>query len=322
MLSRRMVVRVAAIGSTLGRPDRVSLGSGRGPIPLVVAWIRLLVCIIAWKPRIIEFHNIPVGLPTILLFGGRYVFHGPAGLEARAQNRLQAWVVLAELAEAVCIRRASSLHCVSPQFRNLLRTRVIGGQSGIQVRRVIPPKLLYRTPLRKTSGQELEFVVCRRLVYRTGVDLAIRAFAHAALATTERLRMTIIGEGPQAEELRSLATSLDFGNSIVQFLGRTNDAERDAAYERALANVVPTRSFEGFGLVVVEAAFCGCPSIVTRVDALPWVVNRLGGIGIVVDPTVESLANGLMNCVVVRWSPHDRASLQALAARRFGTPAP
>jgi glycosyltransferase involved in cell wall biosynthesis len=59
-------------------------------------------------------------------------------------------------------------------------------------------------------------------------------------------------------------------------------------------NVVPSISFEGFGLVVLEAAACGTPSIVTRAGGLPEAVAGLGQDLVVPTANAEALAERLV----------------------------
>lgn len=318
-LSRRLDVRIAARGPSRGHVERKSLASLPGLLGMVVAWFKLVWFTILWRPHFIEVHNIPVGLPLLLLGKVRYVFHGPAGLEARAQGRHPWRVAFASLIEAICLRRADSLHCVSPYFMALLREKVLNGYKCSHARRVIQPRLEFDLPLPTVKAPDKTLLVCRRLVPRTGVDLAIRAFSIVANdSSLPPSRLLVIGEGPQRAELQELASSLPMGSCSVHFAGSVSNEIRDSAYAAAIAQVVPTKSFEGFGLVVVEAALFGCPSIVTRVDALPWVIGELDGIGTVVEPTVASLADAIRENLL-RPTPLDRRKqLQQRAARRFG----
>src|SRR3954471_20138116 len=76
------------------------------------------------------------------------------------------------------------------------------------------------------------------------------------------LRATIFGNGP--DRPRVLAAIAELGlEDVVDAPGFVDHQQVDAAIRRALALVFPSRR-EGFGLVVVEAAHRGTPSIVVR----------------------------------------------------------
>jgi glycosyltransferase involved in cell wall biosynthesis len=53
----------------------------------------------------------------------------------------------------------------------------------------------------------------------------------------------------------------------IRPLGRVADAELRALYESALCLVFPSR-YEGFGLPPVEAMWCGCPVVASRIGAV------------------------------------------------------
>ncbi|MBV9605253.1 MAG: glycosyltransferase, partial [Solirubrobacterales bacterium] len=61
----------------------------------------------------------------------------------------------------------------------------------------------------------------------------------------------------------------------VRLLGRVSDERLVDCYRAADVAVVPSLEHEGFGLVVIEAAACGTPSIVTDVGGLPETVAGL-----------------------------------------------
>jgi glycosyltransferase involved in cell wall biosynthesis len=79
----------------------------------------------------------------------------------------------------------------------------------------------------------------------------------------------------------------------VTLLGRVSDEDLLALYRAADVNVVPSISFEGFGLVVLEAAACGTPSIVTRAGGLPEAIAGLGRDLSVPTEDVQALADRL-----------------------------
>jgi glycosyltransferase involved in cell wall biosynthesis len=86
--------------------------------------------------------------------------------------------------------------------------------------------------------------------------------------------LLVAGEGPQRGELQQRIVRAGLQYS-VRLLGRVDDDALVNLYRAADVSIVPTRSIEGFGLVVIEAAACGTPTIVTRVGGLPEAVAGL-----------------------------------------------
>lgn len=77
--------------------------------------------------------------------------------------------------------------------------------------------------------------------------------------------------------------------AAARWLGPVDDEVLADLYSAAAAVAVPSL-YEGFGITALEAMACGTPVVVSNAGALPEVV---GEAGVVVDPTVEGLAEGL-----------------------------
>jgi glycosyltransferase involved in cell wall biosynthesis len=134
-----------------------------------------------------------------------------------------------------------------------------------------------RSSARNALGLEgCPFVaVCvRRLVPRMGLDVLVDAWAHVLAELPSGARLMVAGEGPLHKELDEQVTRLGLEGSVC-LLGRVDDDALVALYQAADVGIVPTRAFEGFGLVITEAAACGTPTIVTRVGGLPETVAHL-----------------------------------------------
>jgi glycosyltransferase involved in cell wall biosynthesis len=91
----------------------------------------------------------------------------------------------------------------------------------------------------------------------------VPALVHAFAALRERapeLRLEIYGDGPERREVLRLIEEQGLG-SIASAPGFVDAAELAEALAEALCMVLPSRR-EGYGLVVVEAAARGVPSVV------------------------------------------------------------
>jgi len=106
-----------------------------------------------------------------------------------------------------------------------------------------------------------------RLVPRKGFDLVLQSVAHLRDAFPD-LQYVIVGEGPERANLEARAQALGISHR-VHVLGHVDDLTKWAAYDLCDVFVMPNRSLdgtdvEGFGIVFVEAALAGRPSIAGR----------------------------------------------------------
>lgn len=135
-----------------------------------------------------------------------------------------------------------------------------------------------------------------RLEARKGLDMVIRA-----LPALPGARHLIIGQGPDEGRLRALAAECGVA-ARVEFAGRVDDAEKFRLLAQAEVMAMPVRregnSVEGFGMVYLEAAWCGVPALAGLEG---------GAADAVVDGQTGLLVDG-----------SDAASVQAALARLLG----
>jgi glycosyltransferase involved in cell wall biosynthesis len=129
--------------------------------------------------------------------------------------------------------------------------------------------------------------VCR-FYPRKRLDVLLRAVALLRDRILQ-LEVRIVGNGPERDRLRHLATEL----SIERFITWVGDVSIDdlaAEYNRADVFCLPSVQ-EGFGIVFLEAMAAGKPIVATHAAAVPEVVRN----GVLVEPdNTESLANALI----------------------------
>lgn len=85
--------------------------------------------------------------------------------------------------------------------------------------------------------------------------------------------LLIAGDGTLGDELRAGAGA----SPRIRFLGRVTPEALAPLYGHARALVVPTRGFETFGLVVIEAFRHGVPVIARRIGPYPELIEGSGG---------------------------------------------
>lgn len=125
------------------------------------------------------------------------------------------------------------------------------------------------------------------LVERKGHDTVIRALPSLRDAG-EDIVYLIVGTGPNRTALEQLAAALGVADRVV-FLGRVPTSDLPLLYAAADAFIMVSRErlehcdVEGFGIVFIEAAACGTPSIGGRSGGISDAIVD-GVTGFLVDP--------------------------------------
>ena len=136
--------------------------------------------------------------------------------------------------------------------------------------------------------------VCRLSEPRKNVDLVLRALA--GLKSEFVFRYTIVGEGHLRCDLTRMAVELGLADRVT-FAGRVGDANLRSYYEDADLLVLPSgaseTSFEGFGIVYLEANSVGVPTMAVRAGGAQEAVEEGRSGFFVEEPTVAAIQNGL-----------------------------
>ena len=261
---------------------------------------------IAPEADVVDVHFALYGLWPLIAGGLRGMpmtvhFQGPWADENRAAGDASRWRYGVRLAiERGVYRRADMLITLSSAFRQLAVERY--GVSPWQVRVERPGVDLERFELgdrglaRMDLGldEDVFVVVCvRRLVERMGIDVLLDAWDAMPAEPDRARRLLIAGDGPLSE---AFGARIDASPSLagsVELLGRVSEERLGELYRAADLNVVPTVAFEGFGLVVLEAAACGTASVVTDVGGLPEAVAGAPGSRVVREGSAAALAAAL-----------------------------
>ncbi|OGQ12353.1 MAG: hypothetical protein A2026_08235 [Deltaproteobacteria bacterium RBG_19FT_COMBO_46_12] len=85
--------------------------------------------------------------------------------------------------------------------------------------------------------------------------------------------LLVVGTGKQENALRAQAGS----NPSIKFLGALPQRDLGALYYHALACIVPSITYETFGMIIVESFARKTPAIVRDLGALPEIIHDSGG---------------------------------------------
>lgn len=191
--------------------------------------------------------------------------------------------VVSGMLERRIYSRSDLVHCFSQYMLGQLREKYERSLAGkytvlpawVDTKRFTPSRET-RRQVRKRLGspwdpQVTTFLTVRRLVPRMGLDTLLEAAA--ILAKEERaFKLVIAGEGPQLQPLKNHALALSLQDRVA-FLGRVPEERLVDVYRAGDCFVLPTRSLEGFGLIILEAYGCGTPVIAVPVAAIPEVLG-------------------------------------------------
>ncbi|MCX6797642.1 MAG: glycosyltransferase family 4 protein [Candidatus Falkowbacteria bacterium] len=194
------------------------------------------------------------------------------------------------------LRDASQIICANSYTANLLKknwptlaAKTIIVNPGVseykEAEQAVPEQ---RERLRRQYFEQLEnktiLLSLGRLVKRKGFDSVLAVLKDLPADLAAKIVYVIIGQGPEEERLRALAT-----NQVI-FVGAATEAEKWAWLELADIFIMPARDlrdldgdFEGFGIVYLEANLCGRPVIAGASGGVSdAVVDGLNGL--LVDP--------------------------------------
>lgn len=229
---------------------------------------------------ILVSHVLPVGTAAMIskwLGGPPYVllFHG---LDARLIKKSSWKTFLTKM----IVKRSSAVFVNSVATEREVRP-LVGSNKEIHV--VTPGANPFQTLTRSDARMRLgihedESVILAvgRLVNRKGFDALIRSASH--LPTADKIRIVIVGDGPEEDDLRKLASG---SPHPVYFISRASDAHLIEWYSAADVFCLPVKDdpkdWEGFGIVFLEAAIAGLPVIAGKAGGVEEaVVDRETGI--------------------------------------------
>jgi glycosyltransferase involved in cell wall biosynthesis len=159
---------------------------------------------------------------------------------------------------------------------------------------VIIPNIVDLTEFKYTPKQKTDtfrFLSAASVNYGKGFDVLVKAYAkflrdakNLSDSGYEDTHLTIMGDGPELNNIKELANSLGISDKIT-FTG--SYVRSDFAKELAKSDcfVLPSRS-ETFGIVYIEALATGTPVIATRCGGPEDFVNEENGMLVDVDDEI------------------------------------
>ena len=127
------------------------------------------------------------------------------------------------------------------------------------------------------------------------------------------IELHIAGESTVQEEYDDINNYIKNNNlQNVKFLGRLSKEQMQEEYKNCISVIMPSEWFETFGMINIEAAIYGKPSISSNIGGLSDVVED-GKTGLIFEPkNVEQLKK----CILKYWNNRDLAIEHGKAARK------
>nr|WP_199332142.1 glycosyltransferase family 4 protein [Anabaena lutea] len=238
---------------------------------------------------------LPKGVPIT------FNFHGPWASESQEEvvnKKLSIWLKQ-QLIEKNTYNRCDRFIVLSKAFGHILHQKyqipwnkihIIPGGVDINHFQTNLSRQDARKQLGWPSSRQILFT-SRRLVHRMGIDKLLQAIAIIKPHIPD-IWLAIAGRGHIQDLLQQQAIELGLENN-VKFLGFLPEEELPIAYQAADLTIMPSQSFEGFGLAILESLACGTPVVCTPVGGMPEILQGFSPDLITNSTTVESIAEKL-----------------------------
>jgi len=149
---------------------------------------------------------------------------------------------------------------------------------------VIPPSISSTDSVNENTN-DFQFVFIGRLVFYKNLEVVLKALK-IVKKTEHKIKLIVIGDGPQKNELQDLVKKLEIGQN-VEFKGFVSSDEKARLISESSALVFPSLC-EGFGLVILEAFSQKKPVLVSNIRPMSDIVFDKK-MGFVLDPYNEKV---------------------------------
>ncbi|MFM7366017.1 MAG: glycosyltransferase family 4 protein [Cuspidothrix sp.] len=257
------------------------------------------------KPDAINLHFALYSFPILDILPQNipitFNFHGPWAAESQEEvvnQKFNIWLK-EQLIEKITYHRCDRFIVLSKAFGQILHQRyqipwskihIIPGGVDIDHFQNNLSRQEARTKLNWPNNRPILFT-SRRLVHRMGIDKLLQAIGTIKSGIPD-IWLAIAGRGHIQTLLQQQVRELGLENN-VQFLGFLPENDLPIAYQAADLTVMPSQSFEGFGLAILESLACGTPVLCTPVGGMPEILQRFSPELITESTTMSSIADKL-----------------------------
>ncbi|WP_414527226.1 glycosyltransferase family 4 protein [Nodularia chucula] len=218
---------------------------------------------------------LPQGVPIT------FNFHGPWAAESQQEtvNNQLSLFLKRRVIEQSTYNRCDRFIVLSKAFGNILnqqyqipwhKIHIIPGGVNIDWFQANLSRETARQQLGWPENRRILFT-SRRLVQRVGIDKLLEALVIIKPQVPD-IWLAIAGRGYFQGTLQQQVKELGLEDN-VKFLGFLPDAQLPIAYQAAELTIMPSQSFEGFGLAIIESLACGTPVLCTPIGGMPEILS-------------------------------------------------
>jgi glycogen synthase len=214
-------------------------------------------------------------LPLIITSHGDDL--APLGLFDRKPNlrgRYRMALERADAAVAISDYTAGMFREAYPDLR-----QIVSIPNGVEVEQFATPAPR-PTDIAPSIRPKSYFLFLGRLDQRKGIDVLLEAMT--LLRGNFALDLVVAGRGPEGPALQAMAARLGLAER-VHFVGQRAGQQKLWFLQNGLCTIVPSRTWEAFGVVVVESFAAGRPVIASQLPGLADLVQP-GRTGLLVPP--------------------------------------
>jgi glycosyltransferase involved in cell wall biosynthesis len=213
-------------------------------------------------------------------------------------------------ARKILNEKVSYLIYVSKALKNTGAEKGLFGQKSTVLHNAVDTNLFKPDPLRR-DGKAHTIVGVGRFVRMKGFHVLIEAVSLIKDRLQKPLRIILVGDGPQFNELHQLASVRGISGSL-EIVQSMQQEELVKIYQQA--DIFCLSSFsEGLPCVVIEAMACGVPVVASNVGGVSEIVDDNSGI-LIPPGDSQALAQALLQSIQIDW---DRESIREKMIKNF-----
>jgi glycosyltransferase involved in cell wall biosynthesis len=161
------------------------------------------------------------------------------------------------LIERLVLRKADHLVAISEMTRAMIKSQGIAGEKITLAHNGVDLSRIKKTD---AAADVCDVIYFGRLVTHKNVDVLIRAAAILVLKKPN-LRVHIVGGGPELDNLKRIASTLELENTVKFFGTMESHEDAMALLKASKVFVQPSTSEGGGSIALMEAYACGLPVI-------------------------------------------------------------